>query len=95
MYTFSNGMLISSQLATADTTNQPTTIMLQGNKFADKMKNSTLADAIAWYESPEKTIFCVDFLDAFSAKQIDGFWQEELESHFEDLIVGAIKTELA
>ena len=69
--------------------------MLQGNKFANKMKNATLADATAWYESSEKTIFCVEFLDAFSVKQIEGFWQDELEDHFESLLSGAIKTILA
>ena len=79
----------------ANVTNQPTNTMLKGNKFADKIKNSTLADATAWYESTEKTIFCMEFLDAFSVNEIEGFWQDELEDHFESFIVGAIKTILA
>lgn len=69
--------------------------MLQGNKFADKVQNAKLADAIKWYESSEKTIFCVEFLDAFSVNQIDSFWQDELESQFEKLIEESIKTEIA
>jgi len=69
--------------------------MIKGNKFANKIQAATLSDAIAWYESSEKTIFCVEFLDAFSVNQIDGFWQDELESHFENLIVQAIKPQIA
>jgi hypothetical protein len=69
--------------------------MIQGNKFANKVQSATLAHAIAWYESPEKTIFCIEYLDAYSVNQIASFWQDELESRFEELIVEAITPEIA
>lgn len=59
---------------------------LLGNKFADKVRSATLADAQAWASSNEKTMFCLEYLEAFSLNEIDFFWQGELEEKFEHLL---------
>ena len=64
---------------------EPNTTM-NGNKFADKVQSATLEDAIKWEATEEKTMFCVEFLEAASVNQIDSFWQEELEDKFESLL---------
>jgi len=55
-------------------------------RFTAKINSATLADAKEWNETSEKTIFCIDFLDAFSVNQIDTFWQDALEDRFEALL---------
>lgn len=62
---------------------------LLGNKFAARVQAARLPDALAWSASEEKTIFCVEFLEALSVNQIDSFWQEELEDRFEALLEAA------
>jgi len=59
---------------------------LLGNKFADKVQSATLKDAQAWAKSNEKTMFCLEYLEAFSVKEIDYFWQDELEDRFEEIL---------
>ena len=59
---------------------------LLGNKFADKVQSATLADAQAWASSTEKTMFCLEYLEAFSVNEIASFWQDELEETFEQLL---------
>ena len=71
---------------TTKRTNRPNQMKLLGNKFADKVQSATLADAIAWRNSDEKTIFAVEFLEAHSVNQIADFWQDELEDRFEQLL---------
>jgi hypothetical protein len=55
-------------------------------RFTAKINSATLADAKEWNETSEKTVFCIDFLDAFSVTQIDTFWQDALEDRFEALL---------
>jgi len=59
---------------------------LLGNKFADKVQSATLTDAQAWAKSNEKTMFCLEYLEAFSVNEIDYFWQDELEDRFEEIL---------
>jgi hypothetical protein len=76
----------SPQLRDERQHNRPKQMKLLGNKFADKVQSATLADAIAWRNSDEKTIFAVEFLEARSVNQIADFWQDELEDRFEQLL---------
>jgi len=60
--------------------------MKTAQKFTAKIESATLADAQAWNQSSEQAMFCVEFLEAYSINQING-WEDQLERKFESLLV--------
>jgi hypothetical protein len=56
------------------------------NKIITKIENATIEDAQKLYEATEKTMWCIEYLEAFSLDRVM-FYVDRLEQRFEELLL--------